>query len=319
MRSMNSLSEQNDITMQGNQDAAAAENDRLSASSPLRLPNQGDRRLVASSSLHLTAVGLGPGDPELITIKGQRMLAEADLVFVPRSVDGAESLALRIARSWLDLPRQQVVELALPMTRDPRRLADAWRAAADRIAAHLAEAATASGTARGAYLLLGDPLLYGTFTYIWGELAEHHPQIAIAIVPGITSFAATAALTQTVLSTTDDRVAIVPASYETDVDSLRTLLADFETVILMKVGSVLPQVLSALDELNMLDAAIYAERVGMPEERVVRDVRSLRGQQRPYLSLLIIRSREARRRRGEEARRRGGEEMMRREGEEARR
>jgi precorrin-2/cobalt-factor-2 C20-methyltransferase len=237
----------------------------------------------------LTAVGLGPGDPELITVKGQRALAEADLVFVPRSVDGAESLALRIARPWLG-QSQQVVELALPMTRDPRRLAHAWHAAADQIAASMAETAAERGSARGAYVLLGDPLLYGTFTYIWGELAERHPQIAIAIVPGITSFAATAALTQTVLGTTDDRLAILPASYETDAGSLRTLLADFETVILMKVGSVLPQVLAALDELGLLDAAIYAERVGMPEERVVRDVRSLHGQQRPYLSLLIVRS-----------------------------
>ena len=90
---------------------------------------------------------------------------------------------------------------------------------------------------------------------------------------------------------TSDRVAIVPANYETDAAALRRLLADFDTVILMKVGGVLPRVLAALEELGLLDAAVYAERVGMPEEVIVRDVRALQGQRRPYLSLLIVRRR----------------------------
>jgi precorrin-2/cobalt-factor-2 C20-methyltransferase len=235
-------------------------------------------------SRSLTAVGLGPGDPELVTIKGLRAIEAADVIFVPRSRDGDASLALRIARPWLDPARQQIVELALPMTRDPDLLAPAWRAAADRIAAQL-ETAT-----RGAYLLLGDPLLYGTFIYLWGELAERHPQIAVTIIPGVTSFAAAAARAGIPLGTTDDRVSIVPASYETGAGQLRRLLSDADTVILMKVGRVLPQVLAALAELELLDAAVYVERVGMPEELIVRDLRTLHGQQRPYLSLLIVRA-----------------------------
>ncbi len=239
--------------------------------------------------MRLTAVGLGPGDPELVTLKGLRAIEAADIIFVPRSRDGEASLALRIARPWIAPDRQQVVELALPMTRDPEQLAPAWRAAAEQIAAHLAARAAGSQEARGVYLLLGDPLLYGTFTYLGSELAEHNPAIVIDIIPGVTSFAAAAARAQQVLGTTSDRVAIVPASYHADIGSLRRLLADFETVILMKVGGVLPQVLAALEELGLLDAAIYAERVGMPEELIVRDLRALSGQRRPYLSLLIVR------------------------------
>ena len=101
--------------------------------------------------------------------------------------------------------------------------------------------------------------------------------------------AATAAVTQTILSTTSDRLTILPASYETDVTALQSLFAQFDTVVLMKVGRVLPQIIEALDALDLLDAAVYGERVGMPEERIVTDVRELRGQQRPYLSLLIVR------------------------------
>ena len=240
---------------------------------------------------HLTAVGLGPGDPELITLKGLRAIEAASLIFTPRSQDGEQSLALRIAQPWLRPERQQVVELALPMTRNPAQLVAAWQAAADQIAHSLA--ASGQENPRGVYLLLGDPLLYGTFTYIWGELAARHPYIGIEIVPGVTSFAAAAARAQFLLSATSDRVAILPASYETDVAELRRLLADYETVILLKVGPVLPQMLAAVEELGLLDSTLYAERVGMPEELIVvgPEVRALHNQRRPYLSLLIVRRR----------------------------
>ncbi len=231
----------------------------------------------------LTAVGLGPGDPELVTVKGRRAIQGAELVFVPRSRDGAASLALRIARPWIDEARQQIVELPLPMTRDAALLVPAWEQAADTIAARLA------GGGRAVYLLLGDPLLYGTFTYIWQALARRHPQIAVTIVPGVTSFAAAAARAQTVLGTTDERLAVVPAPAHADAASLRDLLERCETLVLMKVGPVLSQVIESLDQLGLLDAAVYAEHVGMPEERIVYDLRELRGQTRPYLSLVLVR------------------------------
>lgn len=126
----------------------------------------------------LTVVGLGPGDPELITLKGLRAIQAAEVVFAPRSRDGAQSMALRIAAPWLAPARQRVVELALPMVRDAARLRPAWREAAATIA-------TALGAGqRGAYLLLGDPLLYGTVTYLWRELAAWPPDCNCGSSPG---------------------------------------------------------------------------------------------------------------------------------------
>jgi precorrin-2/cobalt-factor-2 C20-methyltransferase len=237
--------------------------------------------------MRLTVVGLGPGDPELVTIKGWRAIEAADVVFAPRSRADEESRALRIARPWLDEPRQQVVPLTLPMVRDAERAAETYRAVAEEIGASLAGR---GDDVRGVYLLLGDPLLYGTFTYIWGELDQHYPALTVEWIPGITSFAAAAARVGLPLSMHDERVAIVPASDQTDAEALRPLFARFETVIVMKVGRVLPQVVAALDVLNLLERAIYAEHVGMPEERIVREVGSLREYQGPYLSLLIVRS-----------------------------
>lgn len=237
----------------------------------------------------VAAVGVGPGDPELITLKGWRAIQQAHFIFVPRSQDGEQSLALRIAQEWLDPERQQIVELLLPMTRDSDQLIPAWQAAAQQIAEQM-QGVTGLDTVKGVYLLLGDPLLYGTFTYIWAALAKSFPEIEIEIVPGVTSFAAAAAQGQMVLSATSDRVAILPATYEIDKGQLHQLLTDFDTVILMKVGPVLPQILEALEELGLLESALYAERVGMPEEQIASGpaLRDLKSQRRPYLSLLIV-------------------------------
>ncbi|MEM7344478.1 MAG: precorrin-2 C(20)-methyltransferase, partial [Chloroflexota bacterium] len=136
----------------------------------------------------LIAVGLGPGDPELITVKGLKAIQAAHFIFVPYSKDGDKSLALRIAEPWLT-SEQEVVQLPLPMTRNPDELVPAWEAAASQIAMCFSE----KPKAKGVYLLLVDPLLYGTFTYIWSELKTQHKHIQVHVIPGITSFAATAA------------------------------------------------------------------------------------------------------------------------------
>jgi len=238
----------------------------------------------------LTAIGLGPGDPELITLKGLRALQAADFIFVPQSKTGDQSHALRIARPHIDVTRQQVITLPLPMTRNSQELVAAWQAAAETIwqTFNHVKSTSSSETVRAVYPMLGDPLLYGTFTYIWSELVERYPEVAVNVVPGITSFAATAAETGLPLSATSDRVAILPASYETDSTILKELLTNFETVILMKAGPVLPQLLGVLGELGLLGSTIYAERVGMPEERIVTDMQQLPREAAPYLSLLIV-------------------------------
>ncbi|MEI7645628.1 MAG: precorrin-2 C(20)-methyltransferase [Chloroflexales bacterium] len=237
----------------------------------------------------LIAVGLGPGDPELVTMKGVRAIEAADLIFAPRSRADEASRALRIAQPWIDPQRQPVIPLTIPMHKDPAQAAAAYRHIADEIGSRLSARAAQhpQGVARGVYLLLGDPLLYGTFTTLRDELAAHYPSLVVVIIPGVTSFAAAAAQVGLPLSSGDDRIAILPAP-ET-MTELRDLLAQFETVILMKVGSKLPQIVATLAELRLLENAVYAEHIGMPEELIVRDIGSLRDYQAPYLSLLIVR------------------------------
>jgi precorrin-2/cobalt-factor-2 C20-methyltransferase len=230
----------------------------------------------------LIAVGVGPGDPELITLKGLRAIQSADVIFTPLSREGDASIALQIATPWIDQERQRLVSLPLPMTRDAGQLRPAWQAAAATIQQEL------TGSQRGVYLLLGDPLLYGTFSYLWREL-HTAANITVKIIPGITSFAAAAAAGGVPLTMADERLIVLPASYETDTLTLQRLLTDFSTVVLMKAGTALPTIVTALQQLNLLDQALYAERVGLEGEFITRDLRTLDLQHRPYLSLVIVR------------------------------
>jgi precorrin-2/cobalt-factor-2 C20-methyltransferase len=236
----------------------------------------------------LTIVGVGPGDPELITVKGLRAIQAANVIFVPRSRNNEESFALRIAQQWLDHSRQKVVSVALAMSRDKNESHAAWQKVADQIAENLAEIEDHQQEAHGVYLLLGDSMLYSTFTYIQTELLLRHSQIKMQFIPGITSFAATAAQAQVSLAQADEKIIIVPASEQIDSRQLRSLLTDFETVILMKVGTVLPQIIKLLEELESQERVIFAEKVGMPEEYITQDLAALREKQHSYLSLLIV-------------------------------
>ncbi len=231
----------------------------------------------------LTAVGLGPGDPELVTVKGLRAIQSAEVIFAPLSREGDASIALRIAEPWLDRSRQQVVALPLPMTRDSGALRPAWQAAAATIVHELAQ------RWRGVYLLLGDPLLYGTFIYLWRELRAQAPALAVHVIPGVTSFAAAAALAGMPIAMASERLIVLPASYETSAATLQRLLTDFETVVFMKAGAALPTIVKALRQLDLLDHALYAERVGLDGEFITRDLRALDPRRRPYLSLVIVR------------------------------
>ncbi len=232
----------------------------------------------------LIAVGLGPGDPELITLKGLRAIEAAELIFVPRSRDGGLSYAERIVSGYLR-EDQQIIRLPLPMVRNAAELVPAWENGAQAIV----DAYAQFGATNGVYLLLGDPLLFGTFIYLAERIPIRDAAMQIDVIPGVTSFAATAAKANFTLATTDDRIAILPASYETDLTALKELMTHFDTVIFLKAGTVLAQLLAAVDELGLTASTIYGEKVGMPEETLVTDVSTLAGQNRPYLSLLIVR------------------------------
>ena len=224
-------------------------------------------------------IGVGPGDPELITHKAARILAEVDWIYYP-STTGGGGLAREIV-AGLDLPEQKFRRAGIEMSRERKGASVDYRRAAEEIAAELHAGRSV------AWITEGDPLFYSTFVHVWREVQLLAPQAAIEIVPGVTSMQAAAARAQLPLAHLADRVAILPAAY--GVDNLPALVDEFATVVLLKVNSVWDQLLDALADLSGTVQATYLERVGSPRERVVTDIESLRGEDIPYFSLVIVR------------------------------
>lgn len=231
----------------------------------------------------LYGIGVGPGDPELLTVKGLRILQSVPNVYVPVSRPGARSLARSIVDEYLDPARQRIVDLVVEMHDDVGSLAEQWRENARVVAAQL------TGGSDAAYITEGDPLLYSTFVHLADALAEVCPEAPIVVVPGISSVHAAAAAARVELAERDGRIAILPATYEGE--RLGAVLDTFDTIVLLKVASVFDHVLELLEQRGLVGGSVYVRRCGLPEEEIVTDVRTLRGRKLDYFSLLIVRRR----------------------------
>lgn len=226
----------------------------------------------------LYAVGIGPGDPELLTLKAARLIRESSTLCVPKGRDEGESLALSIVRGAVDLEGKRIMEVHFPMTRGSQR--DALRPAAEQI----------SGVLRAGedvvFITLGDPTLFSTFFHLVDAMQEVMPDVKSVIVPGISSVMATAARAGVSLALSGQKVAILPTVY---MDSIESTLAEFDTVVLMKVHSVLGELKALLGRLGLLDNALFASNVGRPDEIVLPLAEVDPEKHKNYFSTVIVR------------------------------
>lgn len=232
-------------------------------------------------SATIYAVGVGPGDPELITRKAERILRSVDVICAPTGQAEAASFALSIVEPYLDRSRQLIIEQVFPMKKEEEDLLPFWREAAATVAAHVRAGRNV------AFITIGDPFLYSTFLYIYRILQEDYPELPLEIVPGISSVFAAAAAAGVPLGMAADRIAILPATYETA--RLRQVLIDFDTVVLMKVHRRFEAIFTLLTELGLQDNAVYVRRVGSAQEEIVTRLSTLAGRELDYMSLLIVR------------------------------
>ncbi len=220
------------------------------------------------------AIGLGPGDPELITVKGQRLLRELPVIYLPVR-DGHKSLSRQIAERWVEPGKLR--ELFFRMSRQPAENVERWR----QHAATLAEA-TKNGQDVG-FLTEGDPLLYSTFGNLFDELRSGFPDVAVEFVPGVTSVTAAAAAAAKPLGQDNQRLAIVPASGD-----VLHALATFDAVVILKVSMNWDGILKALRTTGRTEEARYVERATWPQQRVVEDVQKLKGKDVNYFGQVIV-------------------------------
>jgi len=216
-------------------------------------------------------LGVGPGDPELLTLKAARLIRESRVVAVP-GARPEESVAFRIARGAVpELDEKELVAVDMPMTKDPERLRAAHEAGAKLLEAYLDRGEDVL------FLTLGDPTVYCSFSYLQHLLEQDG--YAVILVPGVTSFCAAAARLGVSLTEWDEPLHVLPALHRAE-DAL-TLSG---TCVLMKSGSRMPEVRDALRRSGRKVCA--AENCTMENERLYRDLEEI-PDDAGYFSLLI--------------------------------
>jgi precorrin-2/cobalt-factor-2 C20-methyltransferase len=231
-----------------------------------------------SAPATLYGVGAGPGASDLLTLRALRLLQRVPVLAFPRATRWSESTAWKIVAPELgDIPGQTRLFLEFPMSHDADEVRAAWRKAWAALAGHLDAGRDV------AFVAEGDPSLYSSFVY----MARHAPPgVRVEVVPGVTSVTAVPAVAGVALADGRERLAILPAAY--DLADLDRVLASFDTVVFMKIGPNLKEVVAAIERAGLGDRAVYVSRATMPEQRVVRDLRALEGASGDCFAMLIV-------------------------------
>ncbi len=227
----------------------------------------------------LYGVGVGPGAPDLLTLRAVNVLGKVDVILAAASPRNDYSAALETARPHLR-PDVRMLRLEFPMTRDRAVLHEAWRVAAEETQKVLENGENA------AFLTIGDPLVYSTFGYLMQTLKQRAPHLPIEIISGITSIQAAAARTGTILCENSESLRIIPGINSRE--ELEKALDGADTAVILKAYRNLPAIVDALRATGRLDSCMLASHVEQPAERLRQGIDLEEGTP-PYMSLVISR------------------------------
>ena len=219
-------------------------------------------------------ISVGPGDPQLLTIKAVERIRECKVLATPQT-KGESMLALRIAEAAVDLTGKTILPLSFLMTRDPEALRKSHEEAADSVAAFLDKGEDVG------MLNLGDVSIYSTFSYIHDILRQRGYETVI--IPGVPSFCAVAAELNTGLTEMGKPLHIIPASHE----GLAESLALPGNKVLMKSGKTLPAVRQALKDAGLLEKASMVQNCGLPDQRVFGKLDDASGDTGYFTTILV--------------------------------
>ncbi|HCG90678.1 MAG TPA: precorrin-2 C(20)-methyltransferase [Dehalococcoidia bacterium] len=226
------------------------------------------------------AVGVGPGDPELLTQKATRILNNVPVICTPVARTSAESYALSIVRGAINLDNKEIITSEFP-TDDESAAQSVWKEAANSIIQHLN-----AGT-DVAFITEGDPMIYSTVSYVLEVIRDECLGVTIEVIPGISSPMAAASSAGIPLVKHGQKLAILPYVY--GIDDLREAISNYDTIVLMKVNKLLLGALSNLEQLGLLGRTTYVRRASTDTEKIVRNLNDLTEEDLDYFSLLIIR------------------------------
>ena len=226
-------------------------------------------------------VGVGPGDPELLTVRAQRLLQQMGVICYTELDNGAPSFALGVVSS-LVTDHAELLPIVIPSDDSPVSH-ETWHLAAERIGARIRDGLDV------AFITEGDPMLYSEYPHLFEHLQDEIPELQAEIVPGVPSVMAAAASSGIPLVSQGQRLAILPAVY--GIDDLREAITNFDTIVLMETDQNLMRALANLESLGLAGHAIYVRQASTASERVIHDISKVTAEDLDYFSLLIIKRR----------------------------
>ena len=233
-----------------------------------------------SRSGELFGIGVGPGDPDLITLKGLAVLRAAPVLAYPAPETG-ESLARAIVAPHLEGMAKIEIAIRMPIVAARFPAQEVYERAAREIGAHLDAGRDV------ACICEGDPFFYGSFSFLFERMAGRYP---VRVIPGVSSLTACAASAGAPLATRDDVLAVVPATLGEA--ELKAGLAAVDAAAIIKVGRHLPKVRAVLDSLGLAAGARYIEHATMASERIL-SLAEAGGARAPYFSMVLVHRRGA--------------------------
>jgi precorrin-2/cobalt-factor-2 C20-methyltransferase len=221
----------------------------------------------------LYGVGVGPGDPELITLKSLRLIKSTEVIAYPK-LKGSKSFARNIIEEFIDLPKFEIA-IEIPMTVNRLPAQRAYDAAAQEISSHLNMGKNV------VFLCEGDPFFYGSFMYLHSRLYKKY---LVEIVPGVSSMTACAAMAKKPLAARNEVLTVLPGPLSKK--ELERRLADNNSSAIMKVGRHIKKIKSVIDRLGLMDSSLYIERASLKEQRILKLIDA--PELAPYFSMILV-------------------------------
>lgn len=228
----------------------------------------------------LFGLGVGPGDPELITVKAFRRLQESPVIAYPKKLKGSKSYAHRIVEVYINPAEKEMLGLVFPMTKDEDTLRAEWSKSVEAIYSFLVQGKDV------AFVTEGDPMLFSTFIHVMNLMKSMYPDVPIETVAGISSFNGSVNRLGIALADGDDHVGMIPATE--DMEEMRRVIENHDAIVFIKVAKVIDAMLDLLEEMNLLEKAHVVTKVTSDEE-VIWKINELRGAELNYLSCMVVR------------------------------
>lgn len=199
----------------------------------------------------LIGIGVGPGDPDLLTVKAVKAIHNADIIMCPASKEDRPSIALSVVSSLIDKSKnQEIIKLIFPMTKDKDILVSTWKKNAKIMAERVLSGKNV------VYLTVGDPYLYSTWIYMHREIKLNHPELKISVIPGIVSMFTFASKVGVSIAEGAEKVAVIPSCY--DLSTVKEIAKNAESLIFLKDGRYFDQVIELLKESGFPDNSTFA-------------------------------------------------------------